>query len=84
MKAKRTSRCTVCSATIEVGEEIAAFLGKWVHDACKRADIARRAKAAGAPTQVPQAVFGNDTVTYVGARRWRRKGLVYLRSQDRP
>ena len=83
MRAKRSSRCTVCSSPIRPGDEIGAFLGKWVHTSCKEADIARRAKAAGAPTEVPQTVFGNETVTYVGTRHWRRKGLRIPRDRDR-
>ncbi len=84
MRARRASRCTVCSENIQVGDEIEAFLGKWVHAPCKAADIARRAKSAGTVTVIPQDRFGNDSITYVGTRHWRRRGLKFLKNQQRP
>lgn len=83
MKARRTGRCTPCGKRIEVGNEIETFLGKWTHAACKAADIARRAELAGGPTEVPATDLGNGTITYVGTRRWRRRGLKFLKSQQR-
>lgn len=84
MKARRASRCTVCSDRIQAGDEIGAFLGKWVHATCKAADIARRAKAAGAPKVLPVVMPDNDHVTYIGVRTERQRGLKFLRSQNRP
>jgi hypothetical protein len=83
MKARRTSRCTVCGYQIQVGDEIEAFLGKWTHAACKAADIARRAELAGPPVELPTEDLDNETITYVGTRHWRRRGLKFLRSQER-
>jgi hypothetical protein len=83
MKARRASCCTVCRDQIKAGEDIAAFLGKWVHSTCKTADIARRANAAGEPTVLPVSMNGNETITYVGTRRWRRRGIKFLQSRDR-
>lgn len=83
MKARRASRCTPCGSRIEVGEEIAAFLGKWTHATCKAADIARRAELAGAPIELPAEDLGNETITYIGVRTERRRGLRFLKSQDR-
>jgi hypothetical protein len=83
MRARRASRCTVCSDDIQVGDEIGAFLGKWVHGACKAADIARRAKAAGAPKALPTVIPDNDKVTYVATKRLKRRGLATLQGRDR-
>jgi hypothetical protein len=82
MKARRASRCTVCSDQIQVGDEIGAFLGKWVHAACKTADIARRAKAAGAPKVLPTAMPDNEMITYVATKRLKRRGLSALAGRD--
>lgn len=83
MKARRTSSCTPCGGGIEVGDDIAAFLGKWTHAACKAADIARRAESAGPPVNLPDAGLDNESVTYIGTRHLRQRGLKFLKSQER-
>ncbi|MEW2498355.1 hypothetical protein AB0942_33205 [Streptomyces nodosus] len=83
MKAKRSSRCTLCSDQIEAGDEIGALLGKWTHLACKQAEIARRTKSAGAPEVLPPVLPDNEKVTYIGARLRNRQGIAFLKSRDR-
>jgi hypothetical protein len=83
MKARRASRCTPCGERIEVGDEIAAFLGKWTHAACKEADIERRAALVGPPVEIAPQSPENDTVPYIGIRSERRRGLRALRDQRR-
>jgi hypothetical protein len=83
MKARRASKCTPCGERIEVGDEIAAFLGKWTHAACKEADIARRAALVGPPVEIAPQGPDNATVAYVGVRSERHRGLRALRDQQR-
>lgn len=83
MKARRASNCTPCGQRINVGDEIAAFLGKWTHAACKEADIARRAALAGPAVEISPEDPDKDAVTYIGVRSERRRGLRALRDQQR-
>lgn len=82
MIAKFNGTCRICRAAIAPGEEIQILLRKWTHAACKAAEIARRSKAAGAPREVPQATFGNESVTFVGTRGCRRRARVSFQSQQ--
>lgn len=77
MKATLASRCSLCLAWIIPGEEVGALLGCWVHERCKRAEIARRIAAAGAAVEVP-AVEPRD-LQVVGIRSANRRSLNSLK-----
>lgn len=73
MLARKPGYCRTCAVGIHVGDEIAVLVGQWVHQACKGAEIARRAKAAGEPVVLELVMPDNELITYVGTNQRRRK-----------
>lgn len=84
MKARFAGECPRCGTEIERGQDVSKLLGSWLHIDCKNAEVAARKQSFGPPVELPMADLGNETITYVGTRHYRRRGLKFLRSQNRP
>lgn len=84
MKARFAGECPRCGTGIEPGQDVSKLLKSWLHIDCKNAEIAARKQSFGPPVELPTVESDNESITYVGTRHYRRRGLKFLKSQKRP